>query len=1065
MLVLCCGMATTFAQKAVTGVVTGNSGDPLIGASVIATGTNVGTITDLDGSFSLTVPAGVTSLQVSYTGFISQEVALGEGSTYNITLNEGVELSEIVVTASGIKRNSRDVVYANQTVSSEDLLSTPNKNTLQALRGKTSGVRLSTGSGSVGASTRIVLRGEGSLTGDNNALIVVDGIPINNESASGGAGTSTTGYADHGNRFNDINPDDIESVTILKGPSATSLYGSRGASGVVLITTKKGGNGRDGKVEVGVNTSYSYEKAYVLLQRQDQFGQGYDNAHFDSGENWAWGPAFDGVPRPWTSPIDADGDGSLESLVRPFSAAPNQLQEFFNIGNTNNNGFYLSGANGGFTYYASYANTIQNGILDNSSYKRHTVTFNSSAKLTDRLSSEFKVTYANIDQNTAQEGSRAFEGNNAYAMAVQSPVNIPFGELRDYNNPFHDINGYWGSYSSVNPYFILNEYGNEGRINNFLGNAALTYNLMEGLDLIGRFGSNVVTTGIQTWTPVFFPETQLVWGDDFSLTSRNTKHESAGAYSDFSRQDVNLDFTGLANYTRAINENINFDASVGYNWFQKESNSITGTTNGGLVVPGWYNLSNSASASSSTQNRTQYRLYGVLANLRLGYKNALFLEYSARNDWSSTLPAENNSFFYNAFGASAIITDLAGIDSDALSFLKARASYGTSGKDAGLYLLRSSFEGNPQVVNLGGYSLQFPLNGQPGFTTGNTIGNADLRPELTTTFEVGADVGLFSDRINLAYTYYSASHSDQIVQISLPRSTGFTTTVSNIGEMTNKGHELTLSVKPIEGMVKGLDWDVFGTWSKNVNEVVKITDDIEELTIGGPYTPGVSVVAKEGLPFGTYKALAPLTNDAGQTVVDPNTGFPLYTDEEQYLGSYQPDYIASFGTNLGYKGIGFNILFDVRQGGSFVSQTKFFTEFNGTAAHTAEYNREAYVFPNSVIDNGDGTYSENTIEITEQDYFTNYDPASSTYIIDASFVKLREIGLSYAIPRSVCDRVSVSNAQISLYAQNVKFWLPDDNIFADPEVNGPALTGNASGIETTQTPPAQSLGVALRLTF
>jgi hypothetical protein len=373
--------------------------------------------------------------------------------------------------------------------------------------------------------------------------------------------------------------------------------------------------------------------------------------------------------------------------------------------------------------------------------------------------------------------------------------------------------------------------------------------------------------------------------------------------------------------------------------------------------------------------------------------------------------------------------------------------------------------GNPQVVGLGDYTISFPLNGQPGFTTGNTIGNAELRPELTTTFEVGADVGLFSDRVNLAYTYYSASHSDQIVQISLPRSTGFTTTVSNIGEMTNKGHELTLSVKPIEGMVKGLDWDVFGTWSKNVNEVVKITDDIDELTVGGPYTPGVSVVAKEGLPFGTYKALAPMTNDAGQVVVDPNTGFPLYTDEEQYLGSYQPDYIASFGTNVGYKGLGFNILFDVRQGGSFVSQTQFFTEFNGTAAHTAEYNREAYVFPNSVIDNGDGTYSENTIEITEQDYFTNYDPAASTYIVDASFVKLREIGLSYTIPRSICDRVSLSNAQVSLYAQNVKFWLPESNIFADPEVNGPALTGNASGIETTQTPPAQSLGVSLRLTF
>ena len=1065
MLVLCFGIATTFAQKAVTGVISGVDGDPLIGASVIASGTNVGTITDLDGSFSLNVPEGVDGLQVSYTGFISQEVALGDGSVYNIILQEGVELSEIVVTASGLDRNSRNVVYANQTVKSEDLLSTPNKNTLEALRGKTAGVRLSTGSGSVGASTRIVLRGEGSLTGDNNALIVVDGIPINNEASSGGAGTSTAGYADHGNRFNDINPDDIESVTILKGPSATSLYGSRGASGVVLITTKKGGNGKDGNVQVGVNSSFSTETAYVLLQRQDQFGQGYDNAHFDSGENWSWGPAFDGVVRPWTSPIDADGDGANEALVRPFSNVDNQLEEFFNRGNTLSNSFYISGAKSGFSYYASYSNTNQNGILENSKYNRNTVTFNASAKLSERLKSDFKISYANTAQNTAQEGSRAFEGNNAYAMAVQSPVNIPFGELRDYKSPFHDINGYWGSYSSVNPYYILNEYGNEGNINNFLGNVSLTYNLLPGLDIIGRFGANVVSTNIQTWTPSFQPDIQLVWGDDFSLTTRDSRHSSVGDYTNFAKQSTNLDYTTLLNYTRQLNSDFDLGVSGGYNWFQKSLSELSGSTAGGLVVPEWYNLSNSAQASRSSEYTSLYRLYGVLGNVRLGYQNAVFLEYSARNDWSSTLPADNNSFFYNAVGVSAIVTDLLDMDSDVLSFVKLRTSFGTSGKDAGLYLLQSSFVGNPEVVGLGDFTINFPLNGQPGFTTSNKIGNPDLRPELTTTFEIGADVGLFSDRINLAYTYYSANHSDQIVEINLPRSTGFTRTVSNIGQMTNIGHELTLTLKPIEGMVKGLDWNLWATYAKNTNEVVKITDDIDELVVGGPYTPGVSVVAAEGKPFGTYKALAPKTNDDGKIIVDPNTGFPLYTDEEIYLGSYQPDFTASLGTSLGYKGLGFNILFDIKQGGNFVSQTQFFTEFNGTAAHTAEYDRELFVFPDAVYEDEDGNFVDNDIEVTEQDYFTNYDPAASTYIVDASYIKLREIGLSYKLPKSVLGSIPVSAAQISLFAKNVKFWLPEENIFADPEVNGPSLIGNATGIETTQTPPSKSFGVNLKLTF
>ena len=1060
------GLATMgLAQKTVTGSVKDSKGEPLIGANVVVQGTNVGTVTDIDGMFSIAVPQGMKKLVISYIGFSDQEIDVTDQNQVEVTLTEGQLLDEVVVTAMGTERNSRNVVYANQTVSGEDLLSLPNKNTLEALRGKTAGVRLTTGSGSVGASTRIVLRGEGSLTGNNNALIVVDGIPIDNESTSGGAGSSTTGYADYGNRFNDINPDDIESVTILKGPSATSLYGSRGASGVVLIKTKTGAGNKATNMKISLNSSYSTEDAIVVLKRQDKFGQGYDSAHLDSGENWSWGPALDGVVRPWTSPIDTDGDGALEALTRPYSAAPNQLKEFFNRGNTLSNALSISGSTKGFTYYGSYSNVKQNGILDNTYYKRNTLTFSASAELSSRLRSDFKISYANTNQNTAQEGSRAFEGNNAYAMALQSPVNIPLSELRDYTNPFYDINGYWGSYNSVNPYYILNQYGNNGKINNLLGNAALTYKLTEGLSLTGRFGTNLVTTNVDTWTPKFKPATQLIWGDDLSLTSRNTKHESFGGYSNFFKQNINIDMTVLANYTKKLNNDWSLDVSGGYNWFQRESKSLTGETQGGLVVSGWYNLSNSVQAARSSQFNTLYRLYGVLGNARLGYKNYAFLEYSARNDWSSTLPSSNNSFFYNAIGGSLVVSDMLGIKNDALNFLKLRASYGTSGKDAGLYLLKSTYVGNPTVQTLGTYSINFPLNGQPGFTTGNRIGNPNLKPELTSTIEFGADLGMFKDRVNVAYTYYASTHSDQIVEISLPSSTGFTRTVANIGEMTNKGHELTLTLKPIYGLVKGLNWELFGTYSKNVNKVVKITDEIDELAVGGPYTTGVSIVAKEGLPFGTFKGLAPKTNAAGQTVVDPNTGFPLYTDEEVYLGSYQPDYMASLGTNIGYKGFSFNILFDIKQGGRFLSQTKFFTEFNGTALNTIDHNREPFIFPNSVIDNGDGTFKTNDIEVTEQQYFTEYDPSAATYMIDASYIKLREIGLSYNFPKNWLKKLSITDATLSFFGKNMKFWLPSDNIYADPEINGPGLTGNATGVETTQTPSARSMGVNLKLTF
>ncbi|HEY5688234.1 MAG TPA: SusC/RagA family TonB-linked outer membrane protein [Yeosuana sp.] len=1057
----------TFAQeKTISGTISDASGLPLPGATILIKGTTSGTSSDFDGKYSITAKQGAT-LIFSFVGYTTKEISVGTSNTINVQLAEDAEtLDEVVVTAFGTgDRNARQVVYANQTVKSEDLLSTPSKNALEALRGKTAGVRLSTGSGSVGASTRIVLRGEGSLTGNNNALIVVDGVAIDNSTTSGGAGAATTGYADFGNRFNDINPDDIESLTILKGPSATSLYGSRGASGVVLITTKSGRKGE--KMKISYNGSTSMETAYILLQRQSQWGQGYSNANLDSGENWSWGPRLDGVVRPWTSAIDSDGDGSLEALTRPYSAVRNQLKDFFNTGYTQTHSFNLSGATDGFTYFASYGNVDQSGVLDNTYYKRNNFTFNSSAKLSEKLQSDFKVTYANVRQNTAQEGSRAFEGNNAYAMAVQSPINIPFTELRDYKSPFHDIDGYWGSYSSVNPYYILNEYGNEAEIDNFLANASINYEIIDGLSLKGTFGGNVVSTQTDVWTPTFTPALQLFWGDDAQIGTRGSKHESLGEYINFTNRTFTIDASVFANYTKDLNEDFTITASAGYNFFQRESKSLTGSSVGGLVVPGVYNLSNSSQTPTSNMRRTQYRIYGILGNASIGYKNAAFLEVSARNDVSSTLPSDNNSFLYGAVGASAIFTDLLNIKNDVLNYGKIRGSYGTSGKDANEYLLNSYFVGNPNIANLGDYNLFFPKNGVPGFTIGNTIGNPGLKPELTTTYEVGADLGFFNNKVNISYTYYQSDHEDQIVTINLPRSTGYTLTTSNIGKMTNKGHELTLSLKPLNGVIEGLDFELFGTYSKNENKVIKISDDIDELTTGQFGFAGgttISLVAKEGLPFGTFKGNDYKYNAQGQVIVDPNTGYPVYADDD-YLGNFQPDYLMSFGANAQYKGFGFRVLLDMKQGGYFASQTSYNSHFNGTAVNTTRFNREPFIYPNSVVDNGDGTFSENTGIITEEQYWTDYDAPVTDHLIDASYLKLREVELSYTFSKKILKDLFITNARIALFGKNLKYWLPDGNKYADPEVNGPALAGNAQGIETTQTPSSSSLGLNIQLSF
>ncbi|WP_341228034.1 SusC/RagA family TonB-linked outer membrane protein [uncultured Arcticibacterium sp.] len=1054
----------TFAQSMeVSGKVTSaDDGIGLPGVSVTVQGTTRGTTSDVDGMYKIAAEKGAT-LVYSFVGMNSKSIAIGSQSVINVSLtsDQGL-LSEIVVTSTGLNRTAKDVVYANQTVKSEDLMSTPGKNALESLRGKVSGVKISTGSGSVGASTRIVLRAEGSLTGNNTALIVVDGIPIDNSTSGGGdAGSDQSGYSDYGSRFNDINPNDIESITVLKGPSATSLYGSRGASGVLLVTTKKG---KDGKAKISVNSSYSTEKAYVLFERQDQYGQGYGTAHFDTRENWAWGPKFDGVVRPWTSAIDADGDGALEALTRPYSVVPNQMQSFFNLGNTLNNSVSLSAGKNGFNYYMSYGSTVQNGTLDNTKYTRNSINLNASSQLTSNLKADFKVSYSLVDQNTATEGFRAFDGNNAYAMAIQSPNSIPFNELRDYKNPFYSTTqGYWGGYSSVNPYFILNEYGNEADVNNLLTKMSLTYSPIKNLDLIARVGNNNVNTEINQWAPKFTPELQYFWGDDLALGTYE-RDGAIGNYYNGNTRSNNWDVSGLANYNTDIPnvDGLKLNLTAGWNMFHKTFRRISGTTQGGLVVPDWYNLDNSTVASTSEQFSSKYRILGALANVSLAYKDTYFLEYSARNDWSSTLPVANNSFFYQAVGGSIIVSDALNLQSNKiLDFAKVRGSFGTTGKDAGLYLLNSVYVGNPQIRDFGDFSLNFPLGGQPAFTTGNTIGNPNLKPELTTTLEIGADLSFFGNRVNLDYTYYSSLHTDQIVRVSLPASSGFTSTTSNIGEMTNKGHEVSLTLRPIQGLVQGLNWDINLNYSKNESNVVKITDEIDELTIGG--LGDMSLVAKEGQPFGAYKVIDFRRDSQGRVIVDA-TGLPLSTSEQVFAGSYQPDFMASVGTRIGYKGFSLSGLLDIKQGGKFYSWTKDQSTFNGTNLSTLEFDRGVpFVFPNSVTEEGE----VNTIEIADSEtYFTTGGavPASEN-LLDASYVKLRELALNYAIPSKVLDKLNISNANIGLFANNVKFWLPSDNTYADPEVNGAGQTGNYVGIETSQVPPSKSYGVKIGFTF
>lgn len=1076
-------MASALAQRTITGNVSGDDGETLIGASVAVKNTSVGSRTDPMGKYTIVVPAEATTLVFSYTGYQSQEVAIGASNTIDVVLSAGKSLGEVVVTATGLTRNKSDVVYANQTVNSEDLNAVANKSVLNALQGKVAGVKIGSASGAVGASTRVVLRGETSLTQGNNALIIVDGVPVNNSAASGGGGTGKNGdrdnYVDFGNRGNDINPDDVESVTVLKGPAATTLYGSRGGSGVILITTKKGRKGD--KANVTVTSSYSAEQAYLIFKNQERYGSGYESCNgcggstkIFMGENFAWGSEFNGQLIPWTSvPLDADGhlaplsNGKIEQLVRPYSAVKNNLQNFFDTGSTLRNSVSIDGGTDKFTYFVSYTNFKNEGIVHNTKLNKHNLLLNAGAQFSPKLRSDFSMNYSKTNQRGATEGGYPFgysSGTPAMAFVTQTPANIPFNELRDYNSPYHDFKGFYAQYS-INPYFILDKQDVRNSLDNIISSASLTYTPIKYLSIMGKVSTNFITSSVTEKGPKFSYESSATWSDgDLVDGGRGGNTFSLGSYKESTNRIVDMIYDASANYQRPINDDLKISSTLGFQSIDQGTRFVQGSTVGGLVIPEFYDLTNSAQTPRATATSTKYRIMGAYFNTSLGYKDWIFGEYSARQDYSSTLPEGKRGFFYQGGGISVVPTSLESVDLGPLNYVKVRAGVGTAGKDAPQYRLESYYGLNPLLLDLGDdYQIRFPFNDVPGAQKLNRIGNPDLKPELSVTSEVGFDLGFFKNRLEVEYTYYNINSKNQIVDVNVPWSSGYSIVPLNIGRMVNTGHEVSLRVTPVS--TRMINWKLYGSWSTNENtvkEIIENESNEDELVIynGLVHFSGhgsMNLIAAEGQPFGTYKGTNFVYDARGNVVVDAN-GNPKQSANLEYLGSYQPDFLATLGTEI-MIGKRFSIrgLLDGRKGGKFYSGTKVSTEFNGTASTTLLNDRKPFVLENSVTEDG----SKNTVETTAYAYFRAL-PAAA-YLLDASYLKLRELAISYSLPTEklgVFKRITVG-----VFAKNLKYWVAKENTFADPEVGGVGGASDAVGVETTTTPTSRSFGAEIRLNF
>lgn len=1079
-LVFICNLLSAQNTNIIQGVVKDTKGEPIIGATVAVKGTTIGTLTDLNGKFSIAAPAGATTLEVKYIGYKPVDVSIA-GGNFNVVMQEDIlGLSEVVVTAQAIEREKQSLAYAETTVSSAELNQASPTSAIDALQGKVAGVQIDNTSGTVGGSTRVVLRGGSSLTGDNNALIVIDGVPIDNEDL----GFTLTGNAsqgdvmnngfDPGSRINDINPEDIQSVSVLNGAEAVTLYGQRGANGAILYTTKSGKSvARNGKkFRVTVSEDIQAETPLKLPTNQNQFGQGsednYGNPYFDTRQNWSWGPALNGQTVFWGSPIG----NSIQ--VKPYSAQPNNLSQFFNTGGTYNSNVAIEGGSNGTDFYTSFNNVKYDGIVPNTGYERNSLRLNVSHQFGDNLTVTGSFNYINTNSTLP---TNAQQNAGIWFVMLNTPRDIPTVALQNLNSPFNQPQSFYDLYY-VNPYWLEQNQKNTDNVDRFLSNMNVQWKPLSWLTFVGRVGADIYTdTRQQSWEAYSFLPVQY-YQPNFPYPGEAIPNPVTSTYIGKFDQDQyvveNIDADFMAQFHKEFKHDFTFDALIGYNIYSNEFHDTYNETNG-LVIPNLFTLSNSVGEPTTNSEILNNRLLGEYADVNLAWKDMLFLEVTGRNDNSSTLPVDHRSYFYPGVGASWVFTQVGKkkIDPMILSYGKLRANISQIGRDAPPYSLNSYFvpgvasDGyvNTQAKFPPGYISPVNSTGIPGYQLTNTLPDPNLKPEISTSWEVGTELAFLRDRLNVTLTYYNKLTRNEIVTIPIAPSTGYAAQIINSGELRNNGVELSVRIIPVNTKY-GFKWEVYGTWTKNVSDVISVASTSNQIVVGGsPAAFGVEIVEQKGQPLGAFYGEGVETEN-GHVVVNPATGLPLQSSTPSVLGDWQPNWLGSFGTTLSYKGLSFNILFGGQDGGQFYSATASLQQFLGNDIATAYNNRVPWVVPGSVYMNSDGKYVTNTTKVQGAfNYWYDASTIPSYQIITASYIKLREVSLTYALPAKVFSKAKyITGISVKAYGSNLWLWTPKSNTFADPELSSGG-TSNLTGYEFYVLPSVRNYGGGVTVVF
>ncbi|GAB3699395.1 SusC/RagA family TonB-linked outer membrane protein [Spirosoma flavus] len=1066
----------SFAQSR---IIRGKVGDAtskevLPGTTITVKGGTLGTVTDAQGTYQINVPDKNTTLVFSSVGFQSQEIVVGTKEVIDVQLvADTKQLSEVVITAAGIKRDKNALGYAVSTLDATKLAQRSEPDPLRALTGKVAGVNIQGSGGAAGGATNITIRGNSSLGNNNQPLFVVDGVPFDNSSF--GSTDGTVGGSTITNRAFDLDPNNILTMTVLKGAAAAALYGSRAANGAIIVTTKAGKSQSRKGLEINYNIGYATETVAGLPDYQTKYGQG-TNFDYRSGVFGSWGPPYQGftsliptratIPHPLTTnnrypstvfPQFYQADGTTPIQVPYESFAQYNAKNFFRTGNVFENALSVStgGEKGNLT--VGLSRTKNNGVVRENEITRTGINIGGNAQLDNKFYVSGSLNYVNTDQVSPQVTAANGSGASILDILMFVPTSYDLTGFPN-TNPLNGNNVY-DRVGTDNPYWSVVNSPTTSKVDRYYGNMVLGVDPLPWLNVQNTIGFNAYTDRrvvVNGKGGDYFP--------NGNITNDNIYRQE-------------LDNTLLITATKQLGENFGLKAILGNNVNQRitERQVVFGD---GIIFRGINSLNNTSvtipRVLPNNRNNFKQRYFAFFTDISLDYKNYAFLNLVARNDISSTLPSSNRSYLYGGASASLIFTEAFKLPKNILNFGKLRAGYTRVGNEATPYQTQTVFIANP-VLGAGNTTgtIASPFNGQSSLTESDLLANAELKPEFITELELGAELQFFNNRVGLDVTYYNKISTSQIFTVNAAPSTGYTQKVINLGKSKNEGVEVGLNVTPVK-LASGFEWNISSAFTLNRNIVLDI-GSLKELPYGGFANLGSVHVA--GQPYGMIRGSTYARDDEGNILVNPNTGKPILSGKTTAIGNPNPDFIWGITNTFNYKGLSLNVLFDWKKGGDMYSFTAYELLSRGVTKDTEE--REAILVGPGVLGdvntlkpllNGEGKKIPNNIGIGVADYYFTggFGPggADEVNVMDATVFRLREVSLGYQFPKSWLKKTPFGTAFLSVSGRNLWYLAPNFPKYLnfDPEVSSLGA-GNSQGFDLIGIPTTRRLGVNLRFSF